>query len=343
VTLTERLITLVDNPLIVKDGVSRMRSWRAPLILSIYLGLLGAFGYAFFVITILDTPANRPVAAQVGATVFISLAIIQLSLVSLFAPALAAGAISGERERQTFDILLVTRLSALEIVWGKLVASVAFMLLLILAALPLFAAVFLFGGIDFGQFVTTQLLTVTTAVSLGAVSLLLSAAFRRTLPSTVVAYGVAFAGTIGTLVLGLLFNAALALDQPGALSGSGGDTHPLLFVNPFYALYTVLTIPNGHPMAIGRLVQLLFFVIHAPPAGGPTIEPWQATVLAQAALTVLSLLGAVQLVQGRRTLPRAAGGLPGAAASVSGEPGETPGAAGGGGPLKIPYTGEIEP
>jgi ABC-type transport system involved in multi-copper enzyme maturation permease subunit len=297
VTLTERLLALVDNPLIVKDGVSRMRTWRAPVILSIYLGLLGAFGYAFFVIEILGSAAERSGSAQIGAAVFTSLAFIQLSLVSLFAPALAAGAISGERERQTFDVLLVSRMTALEIVWGKLVASVAFMLLLILSALPIFAAVFLFGGIDFEQFVITQLLTVTTAVSIGAVSLFLSAVFRRTLPSTVVAYGVAFAGTIGTLVLGLLFSVALLVSQQSA---RGTDAHPLMFTNPFYSLWAVLNYPNGAAMTLGRLVQLLFFVSSPASSAGPSFEPWQGTVLVQAALTALGVFGAVQLVQSRR-------------------------------------------
>ncbi|HEY4025253.1 MAG TPA: ABC transporter permease [Candidatus Dormibacteraeota bacterium] len=300
-TLRERLVTLLDNPLIIKDGVSRMRTWRAPVILTLYLGLLGAFGYASFVTATVIGPGERSGSAQIGATVFGSLAFIQLSLVSLFAPALAAGAISGERERQTFDVLLVSRMTAGAIVWGKLVASVAFMLLLILSALPLFAAVFLFGGIDFQQFVITQLLTVTTAVSIGGVSLFLSAVFRRTLPSTVVAYGVAFVGLIGTLVAGALFSFALLLRAPGAgLPSTNGDFHPFLFTNPFYALWVVLNNPNGAPMAVGRLIQLLFFVSGQPASIGPSVEPWQAAVLIQVVLVALSVVGAIHMVQSRR-------------------------------------------
>jgi ABC-2 type transport system permease protein len=300
-TLQERVVALLDNPLIVKDGVSRMRTWRAPVILTLYLGLLGAFGYAAFVTATVVGPSERSGSAQIGAEVFTALAFIQLSLVSLFAPALAAGAISGERERQTFDVLLVSRMTAGAIVWGKLIASVAFMLLLILSALPLFAAVFLFGGIDFEQFLITQVLTVTTAVSIGAVSLFLSAVFRRTLPSTVVAYGVAFVGMIGTLVAGLLFSFALLIRSPASgLATSSGDYHPFLFSNPFYALWIVLNNPNGAPMALGRLVQLLFFVSSQPSTIGPSIEPWQATVLIQLVLVGLSVVGAIHLVQSRR-------------------------------------------
>jgi ABC-2 type transport system permease protein len=300
VTTWERVVAAVDNPLIVKDGVSRMRTWRAPLILTLYVGLLGALGYAIFVLAVVLN-SNQHLgsgAAQVGAEVFEGLAFIQISLISLFAPALAAGAISGERERQTLDVLLVSRVSALGIVWGKLVASVAFMLLLILAALPLFAAVFLFGGIDAEQFLVTQLLTVTTAVSLGSISLFLSALFRRTLPSTVASYGAAFAAMIGTFVLGWLFS--FVIWQREGTVGQSADVHPLLFVNPLYALWVALTTANGAPMSLGRLVALFFLVVGRGGDAGPQLEPWQATALVQLVVIVLCVIGAVRLVQGHR-------------------------------------------
>jgi ABC-2 type transport system permease protein len=305
-TTWERVAAVVDNPLIIKDGVSRMRTWRAPLVLTLYLGLLGIFGYAIFILLVLFMTSNgQVVAAQVGATVFTFLAFIQISLISLFAPALAAGSISGERERQTLDVLLVSRVSALGIVWGKLVASVAFMLLLILAALPLFAAVFLFGGIDGEQFLVTQLLTVTTAVSLGAMSLLLSALFRRTLPSTVASYGAAFASLVGTLVVGWLFTLVI-WQREGTVGQTLSDVHPFVFANPLYGLFVALTSANGAPMSLGKIVALFFLVVGPGGDAGPQLEPWQATVIVQLAVIVLSVFGAVRLVRGRRVpQPRA--------------------------------------
>jgi ABC-2 type transport system permease protein len=300
-TWVERLVRAFTNPLILKDGISRMRTWRAPFIITLYLGLLGLFSYTIFVLATLgDRQAG---SAQVGGIVFAALALIQLSLVSLFAPALAAGAITGERERRTFDMLLVSRVSPAGIVWGKLVASVAFMLLLILAALPLFAAVFLFGGIDFGQFLATQLLTVTTAISLGAASLFASALFGRTLTSTVVAYGIAFFAMVGTLIIGELLSIAVNLRTGGT---GGDDVHPLLFVNPFYSMYQLLEQPNGAPMHLGRLFQLLFLTGGSPAQVGPLVEPWVATVVLQIVITALALFGAVQLIQGWRPVVRPA-------------------------------------
>ena len=297
-----RLASALDNPIVTKDGVSRMRSWRAPLAITLYLGVLGGLGYIVFTISVLTQQYTRSVAAEVGTYVFLALAFIQIALISLFAPALAAGAISGERERQTFDVLLVSRVSAFGIVWGKLVASLAYLFLLILTALPLFAAVFLFGGIDFEQFLLTHLITVMTAVTIGSMSLFTSALFRRSLPATVTSYALAFAFLLGTAVAGLLLTWLVTL-RPGA-AASPNDLHLLLFGNPLFALNVVMTTPQGAALPLGRLLQLLVMQSSPRAHWGPMIEPWVACVFMELVLTALSVAGSVLLVRGRRALPR---------------------------------------
>jgi ABC-2 type transport system permease protein len=300
----QKVLSGFDNPLVVKDGISRMRSWRAPLAITLYLGLLGAFGYAIFTIAVLTSQYNRTTSsAQIGGSVFVSLAFFQLALISLFAPALAAGAISGERERQTFDVLLVSRVSAFGIVWGKLVASLAYLILLILTALPLFAAVFLFGGIDFEQFVLAQLLTIVTAVAIGAVSLFWSALFRRSLPATVTSYAAAFFIVVGTAVAGFLLTYIYLFRDGAAATSNGIEAHPLAYGNPLFAMFVVLTQPSGAPVRLGRLFQLLFMSGGTPSRWGPELEPWKLCIGSELMLTALAIFGSVLLVRGRRAMP----------------------------------------
>ncbi len=287
------------NPLVVKDGLSRVRSWRAPAVIALYLGLLGLFASLVFAAQLGSGPRGWGFA-QVGSVVFTTLAVTQLALACLFAPGIAAGAISGERERQTLDVLLVSGVTPLSLVWGKLVASIAFILLLVAAALPLFATVFLFGGIDAEQFVVSQLVTVTTALAVGAVSLFLSAVFRRTLASTVAAYGMAFGCTVGTWIVGSALT-QIAMSQRAMTRMPSPDVHPLLFVNPINAMLTVLQSQGGAAMPLGRMVQLVFMAGGPAMAAGPKVEPWQATVVFELALAALSVFGAVQMLRGRRT------------------------------------------
>jgi ABC-type transport system involved in multi-copper enzyme maturation permease subunit len=291
----------LDNPIIAKDGISRMRSWRAPLAITLYLGLLGGFGYAVFALTLIVTPTS--IAAVVGSTVFMALAFFQLALLTLFAPAMGAGAISGERERQTLDVLLVSGITPFGIIWGKLVASLAYLVLLILTSLPLFAAVFLFGGVDVIQFALTILITLMTGITIGSVSIFLSAVFKRTLSATVTAYAAAFTFVVGTGILGTLLSAFATFGGPGGTGASAFDVHPLLLANPFWSLNTVLQQPSGAALPLGRLLQLLVLNQGRPADWGPLIEPWHLTLLSEALVTVLAIVGAVLQLRGRRARP----------------------------------------
>src|SRR5437667_4776893 len=61
--------------------------------------------------------------ARFGAVLFRFLALVQLSLALFFAPVVAGSSISAEKDRRTFDLLLMTDLTNAEIVLGKLLAS----------------------------------------------------------------------------------------------------------------------------------------------------------------------------------------------------------------------------
>lgn len=293
----------IDNPIVVKEGVSRMRTWRAPVVATLYVSLIGAVGFAWLNLgeAASQFSDGRPVAAVVGSQAFAAMAFFQLGLVCLFAPALAAGAISGERERQTLDVLLVSRVSAFGIVWGKLLASMAYILLLILSALPLFSAVFLFGGIDLQQFVFSQVVTISTALCLGAMAVFFSALFQRSLAATVASYASAFVLTIGTGILSFIASTSQTFSRASAASAANLQAAAEWYFNPFYALYNALFSNASTQVSLRGFLQLLFF--GTPPAtsaSGPLFDPWFVCVVFEAILAVAAVTGAVFLVRSRR-------------------------------------------
>jgi len=164
------------------------------------------------------------------------------------------------------------------------------------------AAVFLFGGIDFEQFVLAHVLTIMTALSIGAVSLFWSALFRRSLPATVTSYATTFFLVVGTFVAGLLLTYIYAF-RDGVAAASNFEFHPLAYGNPLFAMYVVLASPSGAPVHLGRLLQLLFMSGGDPSRWGPELEPWKLCVAFEMILTALAIFGAVLLVRGRRAMP----------------------------------------
>ena len=134
--------------IMVKELRSRMRGRRAFVVLTLYLAVLAAITYAIYLMTYSTVAAMQSLgggipgaavnaSAAIGQAIFTALSLLQILLVSFMAPAFTAGAISLEREKQTLDLLISTPLRPGAIVVGKLLAALAFVFLMILAAIPL--------------------------------------------------------------------------------------------------------------------------------------------------------------------------------------------------------------
>ena len=149
------------NPIVAKEYRSRMRTWRSPVAMTVYILLLGGLGWAIFssMTFAARNSFNGGQAANYGQGLFLYLVLFQMVLLAFITPALTAGAISSERERQTIDLLFVTKLPSFSILWGKLLASMSFVLLLLLLSVPIFSLVFLFGGIELDQLAAAFLVT----------------------------------------------------------------------------------------------------------------------------------------------------------------------------------------
>ncbi|MFB0828731.1 ABC transporter permease [Brevibacillus laterosporus] len=182
------------NPLISKELRERFRSKRSIWILFSYLMVFGAvlLGY----LTIMEKTSTFFLGE--GDDLFFAMSALHYALICFIAPALAAGTISGERERQTLNILLTTQLSPRRIILSKLVTSLSFMFLLIMASLPLYSFVFLYGGVSPSQIFSIILFFAINILFFGSLGIFCSTWVKRTGVSTIIAYGIAFFFVVGT-------------------------------------------------------------------------------------------------------------------------------------------------
>ena len=110
------------------------------LILLVLLGLMSGAGLS-------GQQVSMTELAKSGARVFQYVAYGQVALICLIAPLFMAGAIDEEHSGETFDILLTTPLTNLQVVMGSLIGRLFFVLSLLASGLPLFAIVLIFGGV----------------------------------------------------------------------------------------------------------------------------------------------------------------------------------------------------
>jgi ABC-type transport system involved in multi-copper enzyme maturation permease subunit len=302
------------NPIVSKELRSRMRGWHAFALLTGYLCVIGGLGWIVYDADI-GSSGNIVGLGSTGAQVFRSLAGVVMATVALVVPGLVGPTISGERERQTLDLLLVTPLGPVRIVLGKLVAALAFVVLLVIACLPLFSVAFLLGGVGVGDVLEAVVFTLVGAITIGSLSMLVSVLLRRVSSATVVSYLVMLGLTIGPIAGGYLLNKALSEPTengpaPFAIAEVNARTGIVDAISPAVGAASLLDASDCGVVApfFGSGVGVPI-VVNCGPGGqyvldlGPlgTWQAWQGTFLLDGVIA-LGALGASVFFLNRREM-----------------------------------------
>jgi ABC-2 type transport system permease protein len=293
------------NAVMLKELRGRMRGVRSFAIITIFLSLMGSFTVLLYLLQLPRINSQDTIiTGELGRLLFIGVVGIELLLIVFIVPALTAGAVTGERERKTFDLLQTTLLSAPSFIVGKMESALGYILILLLSAIPLQSIAFLFGGVSGIEVAIAFILLTVTAFALGALGMFFSALTERTLTATVRVYTVAvvlvfglpivsyllFNGAFGNAISGVAVNADSAIGEATLIYGdmiasslnpvtSAFYTQQMLIDQQKAALFDVQLASNG---------QLI-----------PVIAPWIITSVIYIGVTAFLINLAVR--QMRRT------------------------------------------
>ncbi len=143
-----------------------------------------------------QTP-NIRIVAEMAQAFFLTITTMQLVVVLLVGPAIVAGTIAQERQRRTIEYLFATDLSNLEIVLGKLAARLVHLFFIVLVGLPVVALARMLGGVPADLMLQTLVITLSTIMWVGSVSICVSVFAPKARDGVTRAYLVLF----GMLVL----------------------------------------------------------------------------------------------------------------------------------------------
>ena len=246
------------NPILAFSATRRMRSFKTMLIVIAYMAALLLISFAFLSPFLsedltLNTLTRSPLC-------YMALLVGQFALIILIAPAMTSGAIAGERERQTLDLLLVTNTGSFRIVAGKMMESFAMLGLLIVCGLPVMSLCLLTGGVTVGQILLGELFLLAEAFACISVGVFCSSLSRSTVVSTIVSY-------VAILLFGLITALPFLFGYPqhitdvvydrgayAALDAAGARQmiSPLLYLNPGFGLISLI---QGQTHAFSSLAE----------------------------------------------------------------------------------------
>ena len=245
---------MIANPILRKEVLSALRTRKAvampALFLLVTMGLIVLFW---------PKDGLQAVGGKDAAHILSVLAIGELLMAALFAPAFTAAALTSERERNTLESLFATALKPWEIAVGKMVGALAFLVLLVVLGSAGLAAPLLLGGVDGTQVLAVLGVLLLTAVYLGMLGLLVSTFMHRSYRAIIVTY---------SILLVVVFLAALpAWPISGHLIQRGppawqGLLHVIASLSPLEAMLSVVW-PDS-PYAVGAGGMPAFWQLFIP-------------------------------------------------------------------------------
>ncbi|MEM8669620.1 MAG: ABC transporter permease [Planctomycetota bacterium] len=189
---------VLENPVLQRELLVNLRTNRAFLLLGMYQLLLAAVVLvAWPSDQRLDLTTNPEAAKNLVNLFFLG----QYVIASLMAPSFAAGAVTGEKERHTYEMLLASPMRPGAIVLGKMVASLTHLGMLILASLPIIVLCLPLGGVSVYEVLAAYLGLIVSVVLFGAIGVFCSSYFQRTASSLVVSYLV----ILPLVIIGVMF------------------------------------------------------------------------------------------------------------------------------------------
>lgn len=268
------------NPIAVRLVQNASRRSKHNLVRSAYLAVL----ILVLLWAVLGTTQGGQVSyrdlASSGATSFAWVAYLQVFLICILSPVFMAGAIAQEANPRTWDILLTTPMSKLEIVLGNLLGRLWFVLALLFASLPLFALTQFFGGVPGRSILASYLVAAGAALLVGAIAIALSV-------SRLVGQRAVFAFYVCVMTY---LAATIAVDawlrsRGLGMGPAGQGVTWVTAANPFLALRSLLS-PTSYPSAEpGSFTGLRALALETP------VRAWVwSTVLISGLLVLASTL-----------------------------------------------------
>ena len=254
------------NPIVKKDLKVLSRSMKIAWAVFAYEAVLGVvFLFALSILTL--SYRYRYGYLQSYSELQFLFPIIggtEVGIVALIMPIMTASAISGEKERQTFDILLTTPMKTFNIILGKNLSALLRVMVFIVASIPIMAVSFTLGGLNWIYLFIYLIGIMVFAFFAGAIGIFASTFTRKSIVAIIISY-VMYSGFYGITYVPLMIAAILdsvtggvASDALLVFSGVALLINPVMFFIELF--WVMLNEGEGMVAAIFDSFSVNFFI-----------------------------------------------------------------------------------
>jgi len=226
------------NPVLRNESKLSVRTPRFSLMILIYIVVLSAGTLIFYNSYSSDVYVSG-INPQGAVTLYITMAIIQAILLMFIVPSLTATSICSEREKQTLDILLSTRLSPLQIILGKLSASSLKVIMLIFCTIPLYSICGLIGGVKLSNILILVGSFIISTIFVGSIGVFISTYSKTSKVATSLTYALVLFVFVGTIVIAYIW-VMISMYKVG-YNGKTPTVSPIAYLSPATGFFVMLS------------------------------------------------------------------------------------------------------
>ncbi len=229
-------MTVRLNPIVKKDVRVQSRSMKICWGVFAYDAILALV--FFLAMAIIRQEIRYSDGNVYGAMVWLYpiLGVTQLVILGVVVPVRTASSISGEKERQTFDIMMTTGMTPFSVILGKVMTAIVQSMFFVVASMPIMALCFTIGGMSWSYlfwFLAVAFLVSFFAASIG---ILCSSICRKSISAVIMSYGFYLLFFLGTVLPSILYQIFYINLSYSSYYNGWGNTPLFLLLNPFIYL-----------------------------------------------------------------------------------------------------------
>lgn len=229
------------NPVLRNESKISVRSIKFTLMIFAYIAVLSV------AVMICYSSVNEAIFSnglylESSKLFYVVMALGQAILLLFIVPALSSTAICSEREKQTLDILLSSKLTPFQIIIGKVSASSLRVIILIISTMPLYAIGAIIGVVKISNILSLIVFFIVNTIFVSSIGVFVSTYIKTSKVSTALSYALVLFIYIGIIVItwAILMITVYKMSMSGNTLTTVPKASPIVYLSPVVGFVSLL-------------------------------------------------------------------------------------------------------
>ena len=229
------------NPVLRNESKISVRSIKFTLMIFAYIAVLSVAVMIYYS-SVNEAIFSNGLYLESSKLFYVVMAIGQAILLLFIVPALSSTSICSEREKQTLDILLSSKLTPLQIIIGKVSASSLRVIILIISTMTLYAIGSLTGVTKISNILELIVFFIVNTIFVSSIGVFISTCAKTSKVSTTLSYAVVLAIYMGIIVItwAILIITIYNKDMSGTALTTMPKASPIVYLSPVVGFVSLL-------------------------------------------------------------------------------------------------------